>query len=635
MSAILQRMAGSLAHRGPDGQDIWLDGETGIGFAHRRLAIIDLSDAGRQPMTSHDGRFVLTFNGEIYNYRELRAALPREHWRGASDTEVLLEWIAQFGIEETLSAANGMFAFAVWDRRDRCLTLARDAFGEKPLYYGVINGMLAFTSELKGFHQIEGFSRRVDPAAFSAYLRYGYVPAPLSIFQGVEKLAPAHFVTFTAPQANPQAARYWDCQKAALDAKHRPFEGDGADAEDMLDELLRDSVAQRMVSDVPLGCLLSGGIDSSLIAAEAQAAVNSTPLQTFTVSMKDDVSPGGGINEAGYARAVASVLNADHHEIAVSGAEAARLAPAMAGVFDELFADSSQVPTYLISQFARRHVTVALSGDGGDELFGGYNRYVQDVWPRAEKLPLSARRLASASLQALAPSAWDQLIGKAPWMFPKELRAGASGDKVHKLAGALASTSENDYHETLLSLIPDSQKYMGAPHRSETLSGRAQSTNAFAFAERAMLLDTTNYLPDDVLVKTDRASMAHGLELRAPFLDRRLFSFAWRLPLAQKISKGRGKLPLRSVLSRYVPNSVFERPKQGFAVPVGRWLREDLRPWAAHLLDEKRLRQTGLLNPDAVTPLWQAHLSGRRNFANQLWVLLMAEAWAEQWNATL
>jgi asparagine synthase (glutamine-hydrolysing) len=630
--AVLARMTQRLAHRGPDAQAIWRDAAAGIGLGHRRLSILDLSAAGAQPMASHDGRFVASFNGEIYNYLDVRRELERGgpiDWRGHADTEVLLEAIARWGLQAALQRMEGMFALALWDRQARTLHLARDRFGEKPLYYGIAAGHLLFASELKALEAFPGFAPGIDRDALAEFMRYGYVPAPASIHRGIAKLPPGTRIELRAERLHdtlPAPVAWWSATDAARAAQARPFEGEEADAAAQLDALLRRAVESRMQSDVPLGALLSGGIDSSTVVALMQAQRRDR-VRTFCIG-----SDAPGFDEARHARAVAAHLGTDHTELYVTARDALDVVPLLPTMYDEPFADSSQVPTFLVSRLARQHVTVALSGDGGDELFGGYNRYVHGarLWRRLRGLPVSWRRLLARGMTAATPSLLDRGVALAGRMAPSELAAGRAGDKLHKLAGFLSSTSQDELHRRMLSLWPHPESFVLGSTRRESDGLRDDGD----FAEHAMLADTLRYLPDDILAKVDRASMAVGLEARVPFLDSAVFDFAWRLPLHLRIQAGRGKPLLRRVLAGYVPPALFERPKQGFAVPVGQWLRGELREWAQALLDPARLRAEGYLDPGPIAQCWREHLSGRRNWDSRLWTVLMFQAWLERRGAT-
>jgi asparagine synthase (glutamine-hydrolysing) len=621
-------MGEALVHRGPDRSGVWCDLEAGVALAFRRLAIIDLSPQGDQPMVSADGRRVIVFNGEIFNHLELRTELDARHaverWRGRSDTEVLLEGMGAWGLEGALEHIEGQFAFALWDRAERTLHLARDRFGEKPLYWGWAGADFVFGSELKALRRHPKFDREIDASALAAYVRFGYTPSPTSIYRHVRKLAPG-FRLSLSPQAfvsrAPQVSPYWSLAQTADEARAEPFEGDEEAAGEALDALLRETVRSRMISDVPLGALLSGGIDSSLVSALMQAEAD-RPIKTFTIGSWDR-----GLNEADHAKAVARALGTEHTELYVGPQEALEVIPQIPGIWDEPFADSSQIPTVLVSRLARRNVTVALSGDGGDELFGGYNRYTWGarLWRRLGGVPRPARAAAARALRALSPEGWSRFAQGLGPLAPHEFRHGRAGEKIHKLSQALSADGEGGFHRALVSLWGDPSEALAVAAR-ETAPD-APALDGAGFAERAMLLDAQAYLPDDILVKVDRASMSTSLETRTPFLDREVFRFAWRLPLAMKIGEGRGKRVLRRVLARYLPQALFERPKQGFAVPISDWLRGELRDWGEALLEETRLKDEGLFDAGVVRQVWSEHQSGRRNWDARLWTLLMFQAW--------
>ena len=579
-------------------------------------------------MRSTDGRLVIVFNGEIYNFRELRTRLEPTgvQWRGHSDTEVLLEAIAAWGVETALRRLEGQFAFAVWDRQTRRLTLARDRFGEKPLYFGKVGDDLVFASELKAIRPHPDFSGALDHQALAAYVQYGYVPHPLSIYEGIGKLPQGTWLTFDADQAfgggglEPQA--YWSLDAAIATAVASPYEGSEDDAVEHLDGLLRQSVAARMVADVQLGGLLSGGIDSSLTVALMQAQ-SQRPVKTFTIGSWDK-----GLNEAKHAENIARHLSTDHTELYVGPGEALGVVPLLGQMYDEPFADSSQIPTYLVSKLARTQVTVALSGDGGDELFGGYNRYfLGQHWGRFARLPAPLRALATGGVEAIPPDAWNAVFTALGPLSPRELRYGRAGDKLHKWADKARSTSDQAFLAKLLSAWDRPQEILANAASALDITAGPAWTNHGDFATRAMHGDTNYYLPDDILVKVDRASMAASLEVRTAFLDTKVFDFAWSLPMSMKIRGRSGKHLLRRVLARYVPPAQFERPKQGFAVPIADWLRGELRDWGESLLSEDRLKADGLLNVAAVRKAWTEHQSGRRNWGTRLWTLLMLQVW--------
>jgi len=615
-------MAAAIRHRGPDAGDVWVaDGACAV-LAHRRLSILDLSDAGAQPMHSHCGRYVLAYNGELYNVAEIRRELEASQgiaWRGHSDTEVLLEALARWGTIRTLQRANGMFAFALWDTHARSCTLARDRMGEKPLYYGQVDGRVVFASELGS---ILALARPpLDEAAVAAYFRFGHVPAPLSILRGIRKLPPASFVELDgASLSQPQA--YWSvagCIERGAAARHADRSED--DVLDELDALLDDAVAIRMLSDVPLGAFLSAGIDSSLIAA-TMARHSSAPLRTFTIGF--DVA---AYDEAPLARAFADRIGADHHERYVTEADALEQVQLLPRVWDEPFADSSQLPALLLSRFAREHVTVALSGDAGDELFAGYDRYHwgAGVWRSAGVLPGPLRRFAGRALAALPATALDRAFGSLAAIAPPLRRYHRVGERLHKLAGVLGAADAADAYQRMIGHWPE------LPLRSPFSTPSPAFTPGMDWIERAMAADLTAYLPDDILVKVDRAAMAYSLETRIPLLDPRIIEFAWSLPGSFRLRRGQRKWPLAAALRRRVPGFDPTRPKSGFAVPIGDWLRGALRPWAEELLEPASLRDVPGLDPAPIRRLWQRHLSGAAHAHHELWIVLMLQAWRREW----
>lgn len=618
---VVGKMTDAIAHRGPDDAGCWLDAEQGVALGHRRLAIIDLSPAGHQPMASASGRFMLIYNGEIYNHADLRDALQRDskapNWRGHSDTEVLLACIDAFGVRGALERANGMFALAVWDRRDRVLTLARDRAGEKPLYYGRQGDSIVFASELKALTAHSSFERTIDRDALAAFMRFGYVPAPMSIWRGIAKLPAAHLVELRPGDRDPgQPSCYWDLGDLAARGAAAPYD-DTPELVDRLDTLLRDAVRLRMEADVPLGAFLSGGVDSSVITALMQAQ-SSQPVRTFSIGFD-----ARGYDESGYARAVASHLGTDHHELRVTAAEAQAVLPDLPRIWDEPFADSSQIPTYLVNALARDQVTVALSGDGGDELFAGYNRHVLGarIWRNATRLPGFVRRGVGASLSR-------PIVGRAAGGLATITGLGAKVEglveRLPKIGAIIGANTPADFYAELVSQWP--------PHANPVIGAGSATAPlahpAFADFRNTMLyLDTVTYLPDDILAKVDRAGMAVSLEGRIPFLDHRVMEIAWRIPLSAKIRNGRGKHVLREVLYRYVPKALIDRPKAGFAIPVGGWLGSVLRDWVEALIDPAMLRAQGFLDPDQVADIWARFRRGEHALLAPLWCILMFQAW--------
>ena len=620
-------MADALTHRGPDARGTWIDAAAGVGLGHRRLAILDLSEAGAQPMASPSGRFILAFNGEIYNHRDLRRMLSGQSWRGHSDTETLLAAIEAWGLEMSLERVVGMFAIALWDRERRELVLVRDRAGEKPLYYGWLDGTLLFGSELKALTAWPGWRGEVDRSALTLYLRYGYVPTPHTIWRGVYKLPPGTFLRINARGgADGVPEPYW----RAVEVSSRPAVTalDDTAAADELDRRLREAVAGQMIADVPLGAFLSGGVDSSTIVALMQTQA-SRPVRTFTIGFAE-----ADYDEAAYAGAVARHLSTEHTEWYLGAADVQAVIPRLADIYDEPFGDSSQMPTHLVASMARQHVKVCLSGDAGDELFGGYNRHTwgPSIWRRCAGLPHFLRRCAGGAAALVPPGAWD-VLGRR---LPRHWRQPTLGDRVHKLAGVLPAASADDLYRRLISVQQDPGLLViggnePAVWADTEAASFAVTSGGSDFAARMMFRDLVGYLPDDILTKVDRAAMAVSLETRIPLLDHRVIEFAWGLPASMKIRGGKGKWLLRQVLYRYVPQDLIERPKQGFGVPIDAWLRGPLREWAEALLEEGRLRREGYLHPEPIRRKWREHLSGRRNWQHWLWNVLMFQAWRERW----
>jgi asparagine synthase (glutamine-hydrolysing) len=615
---ILSRMADTLRHRGPDSGGTWIDAEAGIALGHRRLAIVDLTPDGAQPMVSSCGRFVLSYNGEIYNFRELRSDLEAEgvRFRGRSDTEVLVEAIARWGIAEALRRANGMLAFAAWDRRARVLTLARDRLGKKPLYWGRFGDAIVFGSELKALRAHPRFRAEIDRDALAHLVQFSYVPAPASIFRGVSKLEPGTWLEIPAePRATlREATAFWSAREGAERAQAQRFGGDEREAGDALHDLLADAVERRMIADVPLGALLSGGIDSSTVVALMQAR-SSARVRTFAIGFREQA-----FDEAAHARAVASHLGTDHTELILTPRDALDVIPRLPALYDEPFADTSQIPTYLVSRMAREHVTVALSGDGGDELFAGYRRYFRclDRWRWMTRVHPGLRGVAARWLDGTAAAGW---------------RVGAprAVGRLGRVAEQLGASSLEDLFARASARCPDAGRFvLGSTGRIGLLHAPERWPRLAEPLERLMLLDLAGNLPEDILTKVDRASMGVSLEVRCPILDHRVVEFAWRLPTAFKLRAGVGKWLLRQVLERYVPRELFERPKMGFGVPLAAWLRGPLRDWAEALLDPGRLRRAGYLDADAVRQVWSQHLSGWRDHRLLLWNLLSFQAWCDE-----
>jgi asparagine synthase (glutamine-hydrolysing) len=621
-------MADAIAHRGPDSSGVWSDEDHGIALSHRRLAILDLSPQGHQPMVSPSGRYVIVFNGEVYNFRELRGELGASfHFTGTSDTEVMLAAIEAYGVEAAVRRFIGMFAFAVWDREQHRLHLVRDRLGIKPLYYGRVGSSLAFASELKAFRALPEFSEEIDRDALALFLRHNCIPAPHSIYKGIRKLPPGTILTIADPigDADAEPVAYWSARDVAERGLADPFTGSDAEATDALEELLRDAVRLRMVADVPLGAFLSGGVDSSLVVALMQAQ-SDRPVRTYSIG-----SPDPGFNEAHHAKKVAAHLGTDHTELYVTPADALAVIPKLPTLYDEPFADSSQIPTFLVSELARRDVTVSLSGDGGDELFGGYNRHTwgSRVWNASRWMPRPLRHGIAGVLERSSPARWDRLYGSVEPLIPAGLRQQMFGYKMNKLATTLMAGDSFDLYQRLASHWFDTRSVVIGTSGADGARARPSFGKIGDFPQQMMHFDLVSYLPDDILTKLDRASMAVSLEARVPLLDHRVVEFAWRLPLHMKIRKGQGKWLLRQVLYRHVPRGMIERPKSGFGVPIDAWLRGPLRDWAESLLDERRLRDEGYLNPKPIREKWAQHLSGQASWQYHLWDVLMFQAWLE------
>jgi asparagine synthase (glutamine-hydrolysing) len=627
-----QAMISALEHRGPDDVHTWVDAEVGIALGHSRLAVLDLSDSGRQPMYSSSGRYMIAFNGEIYNHLKLRMELESNgtcqvQWRGHSDTETLLAGIEAWGLEGALKKSIGMFALALWDRQDRVLHLARDRLGEKPLYYGWQSGVFLFASELKAIRRHPLFAGEIDRDAIALQLRFGFIPAPYSIYKNIKKLPPGCYLKIPISDItqSDKPYPYWSFKQVVKSGIDQPFEGSDEDAIESLEKLLRNSTSQQMAADVPLGAFLSGGVDSSTIVALMQSQ-SSSRVKTFSVGF-NEVS----YNEAEYAKAVARHLGTEHTELYISPQRALDVIPRIPKLFDEPFSDASQIPTFLISEITRRHVTVSLSGDGADELFGGYGRHfgTHQWWSKIQCIPLWVRNLASFGLLSIKPEGWD-LIGRAVGTLPALRGMNLNlANKVVKLAGVLEVDDSTSLYEQFITHWPQPSKIVINGYEPPTILTTILP-GLGSMAEQMMVLDTLSYLPDDILVKLDRAAMGVSLETRVPMLDYRIVEFAWRLPLNMKIRNGQGKWILRQILQKYVPKRLIERPKMGFAVPIDSWLRGPLRDWAENLLDESRLRREGFFYPEPIRQKWIEHLSGKRNWQNQLWDILMFQSWLEE-----
>ena len=629
-------MAYTLAHRGPDASGIWFHEPTYVGMAHTRLKIIDCTDAAAQPMHSQSGRFTLVFNGEIYNFQELRDELGTlgVTFRSHSDTEVLLAAVETWGVQGAARRAVGMFAFAVHDALERMLHLVRDRIGIKPLYFGWIGQgdarVFAFASELKAIVCVPNFERAVDRAALADYFQFLYVPAPRTIWKGISKLAPAHIMSINVDTGETQTAMYWNARAIAERGVAEPFIGTDAQAEDALLTRVRSAVEAHMVADVPVGAFLSGGIDSTLVTAVMQS-ISPRPIRTFTVGFQETQS-----DERMHATNIAKHLKTEHTNVQVSAHELRDGIPLLAQMFDEPFADSSQLPTYLISRAARQHVTVALSGDGGDELFAGYNRHrmMDHVWPALQKIPAPLRTTAALMIRMFSTKQLD-VVGKfAKPILPNALRTSQFGDHLHKLASLAKCKEWTDAYVALVSAWNDPAKLVIDSRPETTRVDPIQQANMPDALRAMQWIDQTTYLVDDILTKVDRASMAASLETRVPLLDHRLVEFAWTLPADMKVRNGQGKWILRQALNTFVPAPLMDRPKMGFAIPLESWLRGPLQDWASDLLDERRVRDQGFLNADVVTNEWNQLCAGGGGHKHKAWALLMWMAWVEHWKPT-
>ena len=635
----ISHMTAALLHRGPDDEGQWCDIDIGLALGHRRLSILDLSAAGHQPMHSASGRYVVVYNGEIYNYLLIRAELekhsPRK-WRGHSDTEVMLEAFETWGVDSAVKRMMGMFAIALWDKKERVLHLIRDRIGEKPLYYGMVGNAFLFASELKAMRQFPKWHGTINRNALTLYLRHNYIPAPYTIYEGIYKLVPGTVLSLLWSSGDRldkmdfKPVPYWSAQDVAERGLTTPFGGTESDAIHQLEELLRDAIHQEMEADVPLGAFLSGGVDSSMIVALMQAQ-SSRPVRSFTIGFHEK-----GYNEALHAKAVAQHIGTDHTELYINPSDALSVIPRLPSLYDEPFSDSSQIPTFLISELTRRYVTVSLSGDAGDELFGGYNRYfwTDNIWHKIRWMPEKARILLSCLLKSCSPRVWDSFFARFASIIPKRFRERRAGDQLHKLAEIIKVENPFDMYHELSSHWKEPADIV--LHASEPITALTDKSRWLATNDhilQMMYMDLITYLPDDILVKVDRAAMGVSLETRVPFLDHRVVEFAWRLPLSMKIRNGQGKWILRQVLYKYVPRELIERPKTGFGVPLDKWLRADLRDWAENLLDKRRLKDEGYFNPEPIRQKWNEHLSGTRNWQYYLWDILMFQAWLTEQNA--
>ena len=624
----IREMTDSLAHRGPDDKGYWHDSSAGVSLGHRRLSILELSFHGHQPMVSSHGRYVIVFNGEIYNHLSLRKTLS-EHssnidWQGYSDTETLLKCIEYWGLEKTLKKCKGMFAIALFDRREKFIYLARDRMGEKPLYYGVQNGVFLFGSELKALKQHSAFQGEIDRQSLSLQIKYGYVPTPRSIYKGVKKLTPGSILKISANSKYPNIESlgepivYWSLRNTVISSQSNIYSGSDTDAIEDLHTLLSRSVKEQMIADVPLGAFLSGGVDSSLIVSLMQSQ-SFSPVKTFSIGFQEK-----GYDEAIYAKKVAHSLGTDHTELYVSAQDAMDVIPKLSDLYDEPFSDSSQIPTYLVSKMTRESVTVGLSGDGGDELFGGYNRYLwtRRVWNKIKYTPLRVRKFIAWGMRSVPPKTWNKILNQIVSM-------PLPGDNIHKLARLLPAKSVEDFYFHLVSHWHEVESLVVGVSATDSPIASEINLNLGSIEQNMMYFDSISYLPDDILTKVDRAAMGASLETRIPFLDHTVVEFSSQLPLSMKIRNGKNKWILREMLDAYVPRRLIERPKMGFGVPIDSWLRGPLRDWAESLLDESRLNDEGFFRKDIIKYKWVEHLSGRRNYQHDLWNVLMFQSWLE------
>jgi asparagine synthase (glutamine-hydrolysing) len=628
----IEKMNSAISHRGPNNNGVWQDNDSGIVLGHQRLSIIDLSTAGHQPMKSNSGRFVLTYNGEIYNHLELRRELeiknPGMKWRSNSDTETLLEGIESWGLEVVLKKIVGMFAFVLWDKKIRTLILAKDRMGEKPLYFGWqgkgINKVFIFGSELKALRAHPEFRGEINRDAIALQLRHSYIPSPYSIYKHIYKLRPGNYLELKENDLKvgllPNSKPYWSVVDTAVSGVNNLPPLSEKNIKSDLEKLIQSSIKQQMMSDVPLGAFLSGGVDSSTVVALMQKT-SSRPIKTFTIGFNE-----GDYNEANYAKKVAKHLGTDHTEMYVSAEQAMAVIPKLSTIYDEPFSDSSQIPTFLVSELAKKKVTVSLSGDGGDELFCGYNRYIEsnNLWKKLRLIPLPFRKRLASLIESISPQTWNKLSK----LIPDSNKHSNFGDKMHKGASVLDCKELYDLYYRLVSHWQNPNEIVLNSREPDTLlTSYKPEFPGLDSIQKMMTLDCITYLPDDILVKVDRAAMATSLETRTPFLDHRIVEYAHRIPQSSKLKNGQGKWILREILQKYVPKNLIERPKMGFGVPIDTWLRGPLKDWAESLLSETRLRQEGYLNPDLIRIKWNEHLSEKKNWQYHLWDVLMFQAW--------
>lgn len=623
-------MIESISYRGPDDAGLWIDNDSGIALGHRRLSIIDLSGAGHQPMYLPSGRYILVFNGEIYNHTEIRKELTGYRWLGTSDTETLLVAFENWGIKKTINLCNGMFAFAIWDNVERMLVLGRDRLGEKPLYYGWQgsgeNKCFLFGSELKALKNHSSFSAKINRDALCLLIKYNYIPAPHSIYQEIFKLKPAHLLKVSLDKHNPIIKPYWSLISVAKTNINSATFKSEKKAVDKLENLLKSAIKQQMVADVPVGAFLSGGIDSSTVVALMQKQ-SSTPINTFTIGFEQKL-----YNEALQAKKIAKFLGTNHTDLYVTSREALEVIPTLPSIYCEPFADSSQIPTYIVSKLARNQVKVTLSGDAGDELFGGYNRYIltKKLWTKISYLPNWSRSLISSSINLLSIESWNNVTNPIQALLPSSLKFNNLGDKLYKGSRVINIKRFDDFYLGLLSHWFPTDIVLDGKEPKHLLKKERDNFSSFNNLDKMMLIDSLTYLPDDILVKLDRASMSVSLESRIPFLDKHLVEFSCKVPQTMKLRNGEGKWILKQVLNRHIPKKLFERPKMGFSIPIGEWLRGPLKDWAENLLDEKRLKDDGFFNHVPIRKKWIEHLSGKNNWEHTLWNVLMFQSWLNE-----
>jgi len=627
----LLNMGNVIAHRGPDDSGLWHEkNKFSIGFVHRRLSILDLSKAGHQPMTSGSDRYVISYNGEIYNHIKLRQLIDKKTdfkqvWKGHSDTETLLACIEIFGVQGALNRIVGMFAFALWDCKHNSLVLARDRMGEKPMYYGLQNDTLLFGSDLKSLKQHPDFQGEINREAIALLMRYSYIPAPSSIYTGIYKLPPGSYVVFESPKSLAKPKYYWSIADVASGDSLNKDSCNYEQAVDKLDALLGDSIESQMMSDVPIGAFLSGGVDSTAITALAQSQ-STVPIKTFTIGFDEEL-----YNEAQYAKKISKYLGTDHTELYVSSKDALNVIKKLPDIYTEPFADPSQIPTFLVSEMTRSHVTVGLSGDAGDEIFAGYNRYIlmDQYWNNLDKTPYLIRKFISKGIDKISPDRLNKLLLHAQKILPIKYQQTNIGEKLHKASIALKAKTPDELYRSMISRWQNPESLVIGVSHQQTVLSHTLSSNEDNIVHKMMEIDSMTYLPDDILCKVDRASMFSGLESRAPFLDHRVVEFAWSLPLNYKIKNGVGKSILRDVLYKYVPKELIDRPKAGFGVPISDWLRGPLKEWANDLLNEDRLRSEGFFHVEPIKKIWLEHQQGVRNCQYQLWPILMFQLWLE------